>query len=1209
MNLRSSVYCGLLILLFGAPAGADTYIVRPDGMGDYPTIQAAINAAQDYDIIELTSGVFTGSGNRDIIWGQNTITIRSQSGNPFSCTINCQGSLFDQHRAFIANDEQAYDSVLQNIRIVNGYAADGGAILLNEAIQIEGCIFSNNAATDDGGAIAMSWCTSPVSILDCVFTNNGAGDDGGALYNYNATANLTDSVFWHNMASSGDGGAIWCSGSSETTILTNCTLSGNTASNGSGICCDESMLTVDSCIIAFGVTGEAVYCSFTCTLDFSCTDIHGNAGGDWVDCIAGMEASNHNFSEDPQFCDETYGDLSLRPCSPCISRPQCGQVGAYGEGSCTRTWRVPIHAPTIQAGIDSASCGDTVFVEPGVYAEHDIVMKSGITLLGDPDDPHAVEINAQDLGRVIFATSVDDQTVIEGFRIMNGAVMGHGGGIYLYDSNPTIRNCVISDNTAGEPESGHVGGGIFAYSSSPVVENCVIWENWAEDNGGGVFCGQASLPVFDGCQFVTNSARTGGALYCVSEANADIDNCTFYGNETLYGGVISSLGNTDLLIDNTIISHSTRGPAVYCDMSSSITMNCCDVYGNEGGDWTGCIAGQLGTHGNFEANPRYCDIGEGDFSLMINSPCSPDSAPGGCGLIGALPVECGAPCCNPETYVCAILFDEACGEGGGIWHLDADGCDPLPCDVPTEPGVRVGGWLAPEPWHDWVSNYDDGGVMLQAIIPDHVGDISHVDFYFSLDGVDWDLIGEDEDGTEPPLNTTDTSVEREGCGWSTFFEIPPSTPPGLVYFKTAAYVENTGERIEKETTHDYDPAPPSMGQVNLRDFVVVDRDALGVPVESNGTNIDRIIIFREGMDVAYSKGIPGISQHSHSESHCAPAASAQCLKYFEDQGDYDITAELSDTELVSALAAFMSTNQKVEGTLPSHWVGGLSEWTRLHGDAYSVRYDIHYTCEEGYMAWNYKDWAAIRNELERCVDVLCGVFWQGGGGHVITMNSIYYPKLPSGNIVVGFKDPWTGDEETGEFNPLSGQILNMTGAGYGGEGQVGMSVFVTPEESDLDQGGPGTPIYDGLPPGGPPYEIEVELPYEGFWFLHVIIVNTQGNAHRNIRVIEYNESINVPADDDVQPFVFRLNRTIPNPFHASTEVSYTVPRVATVRIVIHDVTGRQVRTLVDGEVGPGVHRVVWDGKDNESRRVSGGIYYVKMTAPDFEKTGKITLVR
>ncbi|MCK4414565.1 MAG: hypothetical protein KAY32_13585 [Candidatus Eisenbacteria sp.] len=59
----------LLFLLLAASAcaaGAETYLVLPDGTGDFPTIQAAIDAALDGDEILLADGTFTGDGNRDL---------------------------------------------------------------------------------------------------------------------------------------------------------------------------------------------------------------------------------------------------------------------------------------------------------------------------------------------------------------------------------------------------------------------------------------------------------------------------------------------------------------------------------------------------------------------------------------------------------------------------------------------------------------------------------------------------------------------------------------------------------------------------------------------------------------------------------------------------------------------------------------------------------------------------------------------------------------------------------------------------------------------------------------------------------------------------------------------------------------------------------------------------------------------------------------
>jgi len=55
---------------WAGPSVATVYEVRPDGFGDFPTIQAAIEGAVDGDVIELTNGVFLGEGNRDVDYGR-----------------------------------------------------------------------------------------------------------------------------------------------------------------------------------------------------------------------------------------------------------------------------------------------------------------------------------------------------------------------------------------------------------------------------------------------------------------------------------------------------------------------------------------------------------------------------------------------------------------------------------------------------------------------------------------------------------------------------------------------------------------------------------------------------------------------------------------------------------------------------------------------------------------------------------------------------------------------------------------------------------------------------------------------------------------------------------------------------------------------------------------------------------------------------------
>ncbi len=113
-----------LALLPLSSATATTRIVQPDGAGDYPTVQAAINVASHGDTIELTDGIFLGDGNRDINFNGRSITVRSQSGNPEACIIECEGTEEETHRGFIFDSGEGPTSVVRDLTIagalVNG---------------------------------------------------------------------------------------------------------------------------------------------------------------------------------------------------------------------------------------------------------------------------------------------------------------------------------------------------------------------------------------------------------------------------------------------------------------------------------------------------------------------------------------------------------------------------------------------------------------------------------------------------------------------------------------------------------------------------------------------------------------------------------------------------------------------------------------------------------------------------------------------------------------------------------------------------------------------------------------------------------------------------------------------------------------------------------------------------------------------------------
>jgi flagellar hook assembly protein FlgD len=94
------------------------------------------------------------------------------------------------------------------------------------------------------------------------------------------------------------------------------------------------------------------------------------------------------------------------------------------------------------------------------------------------------------------------------------------------------------------------------------------------------------------------------------------------------------------------------------------------------------------------------------------------------------------------------------------------------------------------------------------------------------------------------------------------------------------------------------------------------------------------------------------------------------------------------------------------------------------------------------------------------------------------------------------------------------------------------------------------------------------------------------------------------------PTSYALMQNHPNPFNPTTVIDYDVPGAGSnVTLRIYDVSGRLVRTLVDGFETPGRKTVTWDGVNNSGRTVATGVYFYRMAAPGFEKTRKMVMMK
>jgi hypothetical protein len=93
------------------------------------------------------------------------------------------------------------------------------------------------------------------------------------------------------------------------------------------------------------------------------------------------------------------------------------------------------------------------------------------------------------------------------------------------------------------------------------------------------------------------------------------------------------------------------------------------------------------------------------------------------------------------------------------------------------------------------------------------------------------------------------------------------------------------------------------------------------------------------------------------------------------------------------------------------------------------------------------------------------------------------------------------------------------------------------------------------------------------------------------------------------PLVFQLHPAAPNPLVGRATIAFELPEARTTRLRIYDVSGRLVRSLFDGVAAPGRHAEVWDGNDAGGRKVSTGVYFVRLESGVDVARSRIAVLR
>lgn len=122
-----------------------------------------------------------------------------------------------------------------------------------------------------------------------------------------------------------------------------------------------------------------------------------------------------------------------------------------------------------------------------------------------------------------------------------------------------------------------------------------------------------------------------------------------------------------------------------------------------------------------------------------------------------------------------------------------------------------------------------------------------------------------------------------------------------------------------------------------------------------------------------------------------------------------------------------------------------------------------------------------------------------------------------------------------------------------------------------------------------------------FQILDGVLVDLTGNIDA-INNIEIGSLKPMPSD-------YALDQNLPNPFNPSTTIKYQLPASGDVSLVIYNLLGQQIRSLVKETLDAGFHSIVWDGKNELGHQVASGVYIYRLQAGDFTTARRMMLLK
>lgn len=835
---------------------------------------------------------------------------------------------------------------------------------------------------------------------------------------------------------------------------------------------------------------------------------------------------------------------------------------------------VPDDKPTIQEGLNAASEGDTVLVQPGTYIEN-IFWPSvnGIKLVSAGDTTNTV-IDGSNISSVIYISAngnIDSTTLIKGFKITNGGNVSCGGGIYCNKASPKIEKSILFRNTASinggglycnsyscpiimnvqicVNSSNSCGGGIYCSDhSSPKLNKVIINENIAvlggafycnsysnpiltsaiisknsSGNGGGMFCENNSCPSIIDSHFEENTSNYGGGISCTSNSNTTMHNVEFLNNSAFYGGGMFFINSSPTLLDVEVNGNSSGagyGGGIHLLNNSNAIIENSKIINNSG-KYGGAV---------------YCELSSPIFSNII---VRNNSSSFGGGFY------CVSSVFNSDSGICiekGKINNNISDYGGGLYLNDYSKVNIANSIIYSNVANQNGGGI-------YSYNYSTTN-LIHSILAENISISSGGGIYCS--GSDLNLkylaiirnfasnigggvyIKSNSNSILSSCSISENICSEKGDGiFSSSSLLTKITQSNINMNGLAIFNENNSQFIQAtenwwgDSSGPYHPAQNTDGLgdsvnlfVNILPFLTEPNiDAPPIPVQ----NLQIISIGNDFIDLSWNPSPLG------------------------DLSGYKICYKTDTTE-------FFYTDTIDVGNVTSYSLAGLSAGSTYYIGA--ICYDT-----DGNESWFSNEVTEttryVGNLVQSSKQISFGYVKIGESKNIpITLSSSGNDTLRISNII----------------SSNSSFVSKLVTATVAPNSSVDDTICFSPTKIGIDSAS-------------------------------IVIFSNAASSPDTIFAYAEGALTSVSTEPHI-PIIYTLDQNYPNPFNPVTTISYQLPKSTYVKLSIYDITGRLIETLLNENKNAGYYSVEWN-----SNNVGSGIYFYRIEAGDFSEVKKCLVVK